>query len=123
MLPMLAAGDVTSAAARRARIGLRNASVDMMLLYEAQTGMGGRAREEADRLWPATVAAQRLAFRILAACWECEATGARALTPEEGVRLDEALRDIEATDRAMLAGFLAGELETLRASLAKARLT
>ena len=123
MLPMLAAGDVTSAAARRARIGLRNASVEMLLLYEAQTGMGGRAREEADRLWPATVAAQRLAFRILAACWECEATGARALTPEEGVRLDEALRDIEATDRAMLAGFLAGELETLRASLAKARLT
>ena len=123
MLAKLAAGDVTTATARRARIGLRNAAVDMVLFYEAQTGMGGRAREEADRLWPATVAAQRLAFRILAACWEFEATGARAVTPEEGARLEVALRNIEATDRAMPAGFLAGEFATLRAALAKARLT
>lgn len=124
MLPLLAAGDVTSAIARRGRIALRNASVDMMLLYEARTGMGGRAREEADRLWPATVAAQRLAFRILAACWELEASGARALSADEAGPLDTALRGVgdEAAAESQ-AGFLWGEIATLRAALLDARLT
>ncbi|MCB1543554.1 MAG: FUSC family protein [Methylobacteriaceae bacterium] len=121
LLPMLAANDATSAMARRARIGLRNAAVDMMLLYEAQTGMGGRAREEADRLWPAIVAAQRLAFRMLAACWELEASGARVLTPEEGVKLDEALSEIMLRRGPVEnEGFLASEMSTLHAALLSA---
>ncbi len=122
LLPILASGDVTNAAARRARARLRNAAVDMMLLYEEQTGTGGRAREEADRLWPATVAAQRLAFRILAACWDLEASGAPALAPDEAALLDVALSTVDADGAGEIpGGFLSGELATLRVALRDAR--
>ncbi len=119
LLPMLAAGKVTSAQARRARSVLRNAAVDMVLLYEEQTGTGGRAREEADRLWPATVAAQRLAFRILAACWDMEATGALVISADEAAQLGAALQKIESEAPALPEGFLVGEITTLHAALAK----
>ena len=75
VLPFLSRGEVTSAAARIARRRLRSNAFDLILLYEEQAGGTGRAHEEADRTWPAIVAAQRLAFRILAACWEIEAAG------------------------------------------------
>jgi len=75
VLPFLSRGEVTSAEARVARRRLRSDAFDLILLYEEQAGGTGRAREEADRSWPAIVAAQRLAFRILAACWEIEAAG------------------------------------------------
>ena len=75
VLPFLSRGEVTSADARVARRRLRSNAFDLILLYEEQAGGTGRAREEADRTWPAIVAAQRLAFRILAACWEIEAAG------------------------------------------------
>jgi len=124
LLPMLAARDVTSAAARRARSRLRNRAVDMMLLYEEQTGTSGRAREEADRLWPAIVAAQRLAFRILAACWELEASGASALSPENAALLDTALASIDAEESVdSPRGFLSAEIATLRSALRDARVT
>jgi uncharacterized membrane protein YccC len=67
VLPFLSRGEVTSAEARVARRRLRSNAFDLILLYEEQAGGTGRAREEADRTWPAIVAAQRLAFRILAA--------------------------------------------------------
>lgn len=124
LLPMLAAGAVTSADARHARSRLRNAAVDMTLLYEEQTGNGGRARTEADRLWPAVVAAQRLAFRILAACWELEATGEKALSPHEVDALVSALHGIDAEGPAAASdGFLWSEIATLRAALAGARVS
>jgi len=74
-LPFLSRGEVTSAEARVARRRLRSNAFDLILLYEEQAGGTGRAREEADRTWPAIVVAQRLGFRILAACWEIEAAG------------------------------------------------
>ena len=75
VLPFLSGGEVTSAEARVTRRRLRSNAFDLILLYEEQAGGTGRARGEADRIWPAIVAAQRLAFRILAACWEIEAAG------------------------------------------------
>jgi uncharacterized membrane protein YccC len=75
VLPFLSRGEVTSAEARIARRRLRSNAFDLILLYEEQAGGTERARAEADRTWPAIVAAQRLAFRILAACWEIEAAG------------------------------------------------
>ncbi|MFT4096506.1 MAG: FUSC family protein [Rhodoblastus sp.] len=124
LLPKLATGDVVNANARRARSRLRNAAVDMMLLYEEQSGTGGRAREEADRLWATIVAAQRLAFRILAACWDLEATGATALAPERAAALDAALANVDAeAEPDVPRGFLSGELATLRTALRDARVT
>jgi uncharacterized membrane protein YccC len=75
LLPFLARGEVTTAEARIARRRLRSSAFDLVQLYEEQAGGTGRAQEEADRTWPAIVAAHRLAFRILAACWEIEAAG------------------------------------------------
>jgi hypothetical protein len=73
LLPFLSRGEVTTTAARIARRRLRSNAFDLILLYEEQAGGTGRAREEADRTWPAIVGAQRLAFRVLAASWEIEA--------------------------------------------------
>jgi len=75
VLPFLSRGGIKSTSARIARRRLRSNAFDLILLYEEQAGGTGRAREEADRIWPAIVAAQRLALRILAACWEIEAAG------------------------------------------------
>jgi uncharacterized membrane protein YccC len=75
VLPFLSRGDVTTVKARVARRRLRSNAFELILLYEEKAGGTERAREEADRTWPAIVGAQRLAFRILAACWEIEAAG------------------------------------------------
>ncbi len=75
LLPYLARGEVTTAEARIARRRLRYSAFDLVQLYEEQAGGTERAREEADRTWPAIVAVHRLAFRILGACWEIEAEG------------------------------------------------
>jgi uncharacterized membrane protein YccC len=75
LLPFLARGEVTTVEARGARRRLRSDAFDLVQLYEEQAGGTERTREEADRTWPAIVAAHRLAFRILAACWEIEAAG------------------------------------------------
>jgi uncharacterized membrane protein YccC len=75
VLPFLSRGEVATAEARIARRRLRSSAFDLILLYEEQAGGTERARAEADRTWPLIVAAQRLAFRILAACWEIEAAG------------------------------------------------
>jgi hypothetical protein len=75
VLPFLSRGDVTTAEARVARRRLRFTAFNMVQLYEEQAGGTARAREEADRASPAMVATQRLAFRVLAACWEIEAAG------------------------------------------------
>ncbi|WMT74490.1 FUSC family protein [Bradyrhizobium sp. Ash2021] len=75
VLPFLARGEVTTAEARIARRRLRSNAFDLVQIYEEQAGGTERAREEADRTWPAIVAAHRLAFRILAECWEIEAEG------------------------------------------------
>ena len=75
VVPFMSRGDVTSVEARIARRRLRSHAFDLILLYDEQAGGTQRARDEADRTWPAIVAAQRLAFRILGACWEIEDAG------------------------------------------------
>jgi len=75
VLPFLSRGDATTVEARIARRRLRSSAFDLILLYEEQAGGTERTREEADRSWPVIVAAQGLAFRILAACWEIETAG------------------------------------------------
>jgi uncharacterized membrane protein YccC len=98
-LPFLARGEVTTIEARTARRRLRSQAFDLILLYEEQAGGTESARGEADRAWPAIVAAQRLAFRILAACWEIEASGNAAKAPldDDGCQaLSRALESLQA---------------------------
>jgi hypothetical protein len=99
---------------------LTAAAVDLMLHFEEQSGAGEHARDEADRLWPAIVAAQRLAFRILAACWEFEASGKRPIDETMVGPLDLDLATIRngADGPAPVAGrFLGAEIATLREAL------
>jgi len=120
LLPRLAEGDVTGAAARIERLTLRNAAVDMLSLYEDQAGASGGARDEADRLWPAIVAAQRLAFRILGACWDVEAGGTSPIDGEAVAALDLQLALIRrdaSTGSAQPGKFLQSEIVALSEAL------
>ncbi|MBR0848434.1 FUSC family protein [Bradyrhizobium diazoefficiens] len=99
VLPFLARGEVTTIEARTARRRLRSNAFGLILLYEEQAGGTGRARGEADRAWPAIVATQRLAFRILGACWEIEAAGNAAKAPlddDDGQAIIRALESLQA---------------------------
>lgn len=120
LLPALAAGEVTNDRARLARIKLRNAAVDMLQSYDEQSGSSEQARADADRLWPAVIAAQRLAFRILAAAWEVEASGGKPIDAGEAAILDRALAGLRTTpaapDRAAGA-FLQAEIAALGRAL------
>jgi len=96
VVTMLARDEVSSLAARKARRDLRNSAVDLPQLYAAQADGPQAARQEADRAWPAITALERLAFRLLAACWEREAAGPerRGAPPIGRVDADEIVRTL-----------------------------
>lgn len=71
-------GHVTTAAARRARSDLQHRTILLLQAYDASTGAAPWHRDAAERAWPAVVAAQRLAFRVLATCWSLENAGSNA---------------------------------------------
>jgi hypothetical protein len=75
VLSMLASGDVVSEAARRARRNLQHRALALMTAYEMSVGASPRDRKFAEEMWPAVVAAQRVAYRVLAASWSLEAAG------------------------------------------------
>ncbi len=123
VLPFLSRGEVTSEEARVARRRLRSDAFDLILLYEEQAGGTGRARAEADRAWPAIVAVQRLAFRILAACWEVEAgVAGHPLFDADGEQaIVQALNSLQAGHAAVIprsaSNFLVPEIIMLNESL------
>ena len=71
-------GDVTSGAARRARRDLQHRTIVLLQAYDAGVGATLWHRDIAERSWPAVVATQRLAYRVLSACWSLEGAGAEA---------------------------------------------
>jgi uncharacterized membrane protein YccC len=121
VVTMLARDNINSLAARKARRDLRNSAVDLPQLYAAQAEGPQAVRQEADRAWPAITALERLAFRLLAACWEREAAGAerRGAPPIEQAEADEAVRRLQrlqsglAQTDALNAEDLAAELTAL----------
>jgi uncharacterized membrane protein YccC len=128
VLPFLSRGEVKSADARVARRRLRSSAFDLTLLYEEQAGGTRRAREQADRTWPAIVAAHRLAFRVLAACWEIEAAGDAGkvhghllLATDSEQAILQALDSLQAGHPAAISGsvsnFLVPEIIALNESL------
>lgn len=121
--PALAAGAVTDDSVRLARTRLRNCAVDMLQRYDEQSGSSEAARAEADRFWPAVIAAQRLAFRLLAAAWEIEAAGGKPISFDDARRLDDELGRIHAGADAAgdpPTAFLRAEIDALRAALQRA---
>lgn len=97
---VLASGDVTSPAARAVRRDLQHRSFDLEQRMDDALAGGRRQREAAERFWPGTAVCQRLAYRVLAACWDAErptaaeaGAGARPtqLHPDDMPRVSAAL--------------------------------
>lgn len=74
-LGFLALGDVTSRKALQARRDLQHRTIMLLKAYDAGIGAATRHRQMAERQWPVVVATQRLAYRVLAACWMIEEAG------------------------------------------------
>ena len=77
----LAAGDVGSAGARQRRRELQHRTFALSDAYDRATAASREPRQAAERMWPAVVAAEELAYRLLTACWAIERLGS-----EEGRR-------------------------------------
>lgn len=74
-LPHLAAGDSVTAAARTDRRDLQLRAMALLPAYDAAIGGSPAQRVAAERMWPAVVSAEQLAYRTLAACWTLERDG------------------------------------------------
>lgn len=82
----LASGDADTAGVRNARRNLQHHTILLLQSYDTAVGSSAKSRTAAERLWPAVVATQRLAYRLLAAAWQIEAasaTGGNAALAEE----------------------------------------
>ena len=127
---LAAAGDVTTDAARRARRDLQHQTITLLQAYDASVGATLWHRDIAERSWPAVVASQRLAYRVLAGCWMLEDAGAEVapglahtLFGAEGVKhaleiLSDAIRTgTRPEPLPQLPDFLGTELANLHDSL------
>ncbi len=100
---MLADGDVTRQAARQARRDLQHRSFQLAQSVDDAVAGTAAERHDAATWWPAVATCQRLAYRVLAACWDAERdTGGRAdavprapaLHPGDAARFAPALRGL-----------------------------
>jgi len=73
--------DTTTLAARRSRRDLQLAAIELRDAVDAAAAGSARLRATGERLRPAAVAAERLAYRAIAACWEMDV---RAVDPRLG---------------------------------------
>jgi uncharacterized membrane protein YccC len=71
----LAVGAVTTASARADRRDLQIRAIAMLAAYEAGVDGTARERRNAERMWPAVVATEQLAYRTLESCWATERIG------------------------------------------------
>jgi uncharacterized membrane protein YccC len=127
----LAAGDARSAAARMAQRDLQQGAIAILQAYDASVGAAPGHRAIAEQMWPAVVATERLAYRLLSVYWMQERAGEKA--PRELFRADadiqarRALNDLAAAVRSGsepaaatgLPEFLAAEIAMLRRSLVR----
>lgn len=125
MVTYLAARDVNSTAARAAQRDLQQGAIAIQQAYDASVGAAAAHRAIAEQMWPAVVATQRLAYRLLS-MQGLQGSAARALfgTGEEAAAR-RALEDLAAAirtdsrpaDTQGLPDFLAAEITVLRNSL------
>lgn len=71
----LARGAVTTPEALLARRTLQLRAIELLQHYDTSVGASPSQRVAAERSWPAVVATQRLAYRMLSACWGLERVG------------------------------------------------
>jgi len=132
VLGHVASGDATSGPARQARRDLQHRTIVLLEAYDSSVGARSRYRDAAVRAWPAVMAAQRLAYRTLSACWSLEEAGGRAAErahalfgPDGAKEVGQALLALanavhqggRPAPFSQLPEFLATELRNLRDSL------
>lgn len=72
----LASGDSNTARVRSVRRNLQHYTILLLQSFDTAVGNSATSRTAAEPLWPAVVATQRLAYRLLAAAWQIEAASA-----------------------------------------------
>lgn len=77
-LDLAARGEIATAPALQARRDLQHRTIVLLQTYDASVDAAPWHENVADRSWPAIVATQRLAYRVLAICWSLENAGANA---------------------------------------------
>lgn len=75
VIPYLAAGEMSAVQARAARRDLQVAVINLKESDEAALAGSGQQRSQAQELWPAIAATERLAYRVIAACWNSDHRG------------------------------------------------
>lgn len=130
----LAGAAVTTKQALQGRRDLQVLATDLHQAYEAAVGGPVAERDAAERMWPAVVAVQRVAYQMLAACWTMEsdnssgAARARAKTLYGADGEQELERELAALAASIRAGtepstageppaFVSAELTALRKAL------
>ncbi|NMN95274.1 FUSC family protein [Antrihabitans stalactiti] len=126
----LARTELTTPAARAARRDLHTSAMALLPTYSASVGGSPGQRSAAERLWPAVVATERLAYRMLATCWSVEQPDHQdamrsVVDPAEAAELDAALAGLatavvaESAPPAIDAppNFIAAQMLSVRASL------
>jgi len=99
-VPHLAA-DTATLAARTARRDLQLAAIELRDAADAAAAGSARLRATGERLAPATVAAEHLAYRAVAACWETDVRGSGPLVgPDDADAVVIQLRGLAAALRA-----------------------
>ena len=90
----LASVAVATTRARGDRRDLQVCAIGMLAAYEAAIGGSARQRVAAERLWPALVATEQLAYRTLAACWAVEHGSSAPITTQDSDRIIHGARRI-----------------------------
>jgi uncharacterized membrane protein YccC len=133
MLPYLARNEVASHAARLQRRRVQHRVFALGETFDAGVGGMRQQRREAEQMWPAVAAAQRLAYRLLAECWAVERAqrDGRAREPSiaahEAIELEAAIVQVADTVREghkppaiePAASLLREELRQLQAALSR----
>jgi uncharacterized membrane protein YccC len=130
VLSCLAEGSVTDTPAKMARRDLQYYSLALLQAYEDSVGASIRDRDMAETGWPAVVAWQRLAYHILALCWQTETCG---LNAAETTAIRQAQRELATIDigsaipsaplsNLRATDLLAPDIAALREAIAMARL-
>lgn len=131
VIPYLAAGEMSAVQARAARRDLQAAVLSLKESEDAALAGPIRHRTQAEQLWPAIVATERLAYRVIAACWTSEHRsdpvdfGRALLGSESGSPCTTELRTLARAARTGAASsdtgspscFIAGEITAIKQSL------
>ncbi|MFJ3338489.1 FUSC family protein [Streptomyces sp. NPDC086766] len=106
----LAESAVTTPGARAARRDLQIQAIDALQAYDASVNSSVARRRDAELMWPTVVATQRLAYRVLSACWALEQVGSGSEAARRVSRSLFGARGAEQLHRALTA--LAGAIRT-----------